>query len=161
MKVCSVHGGYDGIYVSCPKCSDMILCTNPQCQTIAGCVCGARWRPPMVPVTPKSVTWCLRCGLLLDQCDCQPPNSTNITTIPTEVRRPFAPDPKIIDHCERLLADAKSGKLRGLAYGVVYHDGLVPMGEVNWGFHSTVGAAFALGEAISRLRHAWDKDRDG
>lgn len=79
---------------------------------------------------------------------------------PRAVENEFAPDPELIRHCEQLLEQARSGKLRAVAYGTVVHDGLVPAGEVNWGFYNAAGAGFALGESISRLRHAWDKDRD-
>ncbi len=81
-------------------------------------------------------------------------------TTPRAVENEFEPDAKIVEHCEQLLKDAQSGKLRGLAYGTVHHDGLVPSGSVEWGFVMASGAGFAVGESISRLRHAWDKDRD-
>ncbi len=80
---------------------------------------------------------------------------------PRAVENQFEADPKLIDHIERLLADAKSGKLRGLGLALVNHDGLVPAGEVSWWFYATRGTSYVLGEAISRLRHAWDKERDG
>lgn len=79
---------------------------------------------------------------------------------PRAVENQFEPDAKLIEHVERLLVDAKSGKLRGLAYAVVAHDGLVPAGKIDWGIVSVVGVNFALGESISRLRHAWDNEQD-
>lgn len=79
---------------------------------------------------------------------------------PRAVENEFAPDPKLIEHCEKLLADAQSGKLRAVGYAVVYHDGLVPSGEINRGFYNTPGTGFALGESISRLRLAWDRDQE-
>lgn len=94
------------------------------------------------------------------QCKHSLPVVLTPTFKPRAVENEFAPDPKLIEHCERLLADAKSGKLRAVAYAVVHHDGLVPAGEINRGFYNVPGTGFALGESISRLRHAWDKDQD-
>ena len=136
----------------------MILCMNPRCQTTAGCVCGAlvNSREPPTSVTLKGVTWCRGCGLPIGICDCK-----NVATFtgPTKVSNPFEPDPKVVEHCERLLEQARSGKLRGLAYATVTHDDLVPAGEINWGFHSGSAVVYAMGEAISRLRYKWDLDR--
>lgn len=108
---------------------------------------------------------CPKCfgGLLDPKLVAVEPSRTQVVIgsfTPRAVENEFAPDPELIRHCEGLLEQARSGKLRGVAYGVVHHDGLVPAGEINWGFYAVNGTSIALGESISRLRHAWDKERD-
>jgi hypothetical protein len=77
------------------------------------------------------------------------------TTFPRRHREEFAPDPDIVRECETLLAQAKSGQLRAFAVALVFHDGLIPSGEVNRAWVTTPGTAWALDTSISRLVHKW------
>lgn len=69
---------------------------------------------------------------------------------------PFDPIPAVIHHCERLLQDAKSGRLRGMAYATIYNDDLSPAGSVDHGFCCGSGTYYAMSHGVRRLVHAWD-----
>ena len=77
------------------------------------------------------------------------------------VKVPFAPVPEVIDELERLLAAAKSGKLRACAWAVVYHNDIAPDGDVDSGFARGPWTAFALTDAIERLRYRWQEAQYG
>ena len=85
---------------------------------------------------------------------------SNLMKFPHEVRLRFAPASPLVTHCERLLADAKSGRLRALVYGTVCHDGLSPAGSVDHGFCVGPGTYYAATHAVERLRRAWDRECD-
>ena len=91
----------------------------------------------------------------------KPRKLSNITKFPRLHSLRFAPASPLIIHCERLLADAKSGRLRALVYGTVYHDNLSPAGSVDHGFCVGPGTYYAATHAVERLRRAWDRECDG
>lgn len=75
--------------------------------------------------------------------------------MPERVKNSFPSNQTLVEQLETLLASAKSGKLRSAAFAVVYHDDLVPDGEVGEGWEVASGTRFALSHAIMRLNHRW------
>lgn len=86
---------------------------------------------------------------------------TSPLRFPRRHREPFDPDPRLIRHCERLLADARSGKLRAVAYATVYHDDLSPAGSVDHGWAAAPGTYYATSHGVARLARAWGRECDG
>lgn len=86
--------------------------------------------------------------------------SAEVRSIPVQHRVGFPPDPEVVKHIEDLLELAKSGKIRAVASAVVYHDGLVPDGEIGSGHCAPPGTRFALGYAISMLWYRFQKRCD-
>lgn len=91
--------------------------------------------------------------------------SDNVRSFPArKVSVAFEPNADIVAQCERLLEDAKSGLLRGMAVAVVRHNGLTPDHEITrgWAFDTVVG--WAMEAAIGRLQVAFVRSampRDG
>lgn len=77
-------------------------------------------------------------------------------TGPKLVTTVFEPNERVIAHCEKLLAMAKSGEIRAIGYALVEHDDLKPNGTINWGYTNTPATMFALDAAISALRRKWE-----
>lgn len=83
-----------------------------------------------------------------------------VVRFPQPYRERFAPDHRLVQHCERLLADAKSGQLRALVYGTVYRDDLSAAGSVDHGWAVGGGTYYAASHAIGRLQRAWGRECD-
>ena len=89
---------------------------------------------------------------------CPPPSPP--IPFPRAYRAPMDPMEPVIRHCERLLADAKAGKLRSLVYAVVHRDDLSPAGMVDHGWACSTGTYYAVTHAIERLSRAWGRECD-
>lgn len=76
---------------------------------------------------------------------------------PAAVTASFAPVPELIDEIEKLLAQAKSGKMRAAAWAVVYEADAKPDGEVSNGWARGPFTTFGLTAAIERLSYRWKK----
>ena len=74
-----------------------------------------------------------------------------------EVVGAFAPVPELIEELEKLLGQAKSGKLRACAWATVYHADAKPDGEVASGWARGPYTGFGLTAAIERLNYRWKK----
>lgn len=80
---------------------------------------------------------------------------------PTEVTASFAPIPELIEELERLLEQAKSGKLRGAAWAVVFEADAKPDGEATCGFVRGPYTRYAMAFALSELRIKWEAKEHG
>lgn len=69
----------------------------------------------------------------------------------------FAPVPELISEIEKLLEQAKTGKLRAAAWAVVYEADAKPDGEVAHGWARGPYTTFGLTAAIERLSYRWRK----
>lgn len=74
---------------------------------------------------------------------------------PERYKQPFEPHAPLVEMLEQMLVYAKEGKMRAAAFAVVYHDDLVPDGEVTEGWQNARGTRFALSHGIGRLHHDW------
>jgi len=82
--------------------------------------------------------------------------SADIRSLPREHIERFAPDPNVVEHCYALLQAAKEGRLRGIAYATVSHDGLTEAALAASGFVSPVQfGVFAMSHAIGMLTRRW------
>lgn len=79
----------------------------------------------------------------------------SVSSLPVQVKVPFAPDADIVKHLEMLLELAKSGKLRGVASAYVLHDDLTEGGAANYAWAGK-DAAWSLTRAISLLCYKWE-----
>ncbi len=74
---------------------------------------------------------------------------------PEAVTASFAPVSGMAEELEKLLALAKSGKLRACAWAVVYEADAKPDGEIGHGWARGPYTAFGLTAAIEQLNYAW------
>lgn len=88
----------------------------------------------------------------------KPSPGDNTIAFPRAFALPFDPVPGVVAHVERLLADAKAGRLRALVYGVVWRDDISPAGAVDHGFACSPGTYYAASHAVERLRRGWDRE---
>lgn len=70
---------------------------------------------------------------------------------PAAVVGSFAPVPELVSELEKLLALAKTGELRGLAWAGVSHDGHVPDGNVLSGWARGPYTRWGMFAALDRL----------
>lgn len=68
--------------------------------------------------------------------------------------------PELISELESLLADARSGKLRALAWGSVLHDGVAPDAQVQTGWACAPLTTWATYAAIAKLVFRWNHEHD-
>lgn len=76
---------------------------------------------------------------------------------PEAVRASFAPIKGIVEELEKLLEQAKSGKLQACAWAVVFEADAKPDGEVAHGWAHGPYTSFALTAAIERLSFRWKR----
>lgn len=76
---------------------------------------------------------------------------------PSAVTASFSPVPELVEELEKLLALAKSGKMRAAAWAVVYEADAKPDGEVSSGWARGPYTSFGLTAAIERLNYRWKK----
>lgn len=76
---------------------------------------------------------------------------------PEAVVGTFPPVPELIAEIEKLLAEARSGKLRAAAWAVVFHADGKPDGEVSSGWARGPYTAYGVTAAIERLSYRWKK----
>lgn len=80
---------------------------------------------------------------------------------PAAVTASFAPVPELIEELEKLLAQAKSDKMRAAAWAVVLEEDAKPDGAVSGGWARGSYTSFALTAAIERLTYYWKKHEWG
>jgi hypothetical protein len=81
--------------------------------------------------------------------------TAEITALPRKHVEKFPPVPGIIEICERLLAEAKSGQLQGLGYAAVRADDLSVPGFSASGWDGADGTMFAMTHAVMTLQRRW------
>ena len=80
---------------------------------------------------------------------------------PTEVTASFAPIPELIQELEKLIEQARTGKLRACAWAVVYEADAKPDGEVAHGWARGPYTVFALSHAVEKLAWQWKAKEHG
>lgn len=84
--------------------------------------------------------------------------AADIRSLPREHTERFAPDPDVVRQLYELLQDAKSGKLRSVAYATVCHDGLSEWGLSGSGWVCSGSLdVYALNHAIGQLKRRWGR----
>lgn len=76
---------------------------------------------------------------------------------PEAVVGAFVPVSELITEIEKLLDQAKTGKLRAAAWAVVFEADAKPDGEVAHGWARGPYPAFGLTAAIARLNYHWQR----
>lgn len=77
---------------------------------------------------------------------------------PKEVKTERAPTKEIVDICERLLAQAKSGELTALAYASVRGSDLQPDSAESSGWHAIRNTRFAMTYSLRHLLWSWETE---
>lgn len=80
---------------------------------------------------------------------------------PTEVTASFKPVKGLIEELEKLLEQARTGKLRACGWAVVFEADAKPDGECAHGWARGPYTSFALSHAIEKLAWQWKAREHG